>query len=507
HEFNKYNWVSGSVRFGVFNFNGSQDNLTTRTLQNDLLLRSTLQDISMINLSNNIDASLNYVKTFETPRKELSILTQYSQNNRTNDFINASLNEVDESIISQLKNNNQSYNSELTLQLDYVAPLKNDQTLEIGGKTITRTVNSDFTYFLATGPDGAFVPQGQASLTNVFDYNQSVSAGYMTYARNFQKDYSAKIGARYEYTDIHANFLDNLKLDIPAYGLLVPSVNLSKKLAQGNMIKAAYNRRIQRPSLQFLNPNIQAANPKNITQGNPNLAPEFSDNIELTFSTFKKGTSINISTFLRNTNGSIQPVREVIGQDTIYTTYQNIGEEDAYGTSLFANLKLGDKLSINGGFDTYYAVLKNNVADPLYNASNQGFVVSGRVFGSYDFTDKWGLQFFSFIRGRQVQLQGHQSGFYMYSLSVKRDFNNEKGSIGFGAENFLTNGIVRINAVQSAFIDQVNTNVMYNMNFKVNFSYRIGKMDASAAPRRRARSVQNNDLKQGEGNDDMNQRK
>ncbi|HEY9007375.1 MAG TPA: outer membrane beta-barrel protein [Ohtaekwangia sp.] len=35
----------------------------------------------------------------------------------------------------------------------------------------------------------------------------------------------------------------------------------SKKFSNGKTLKAAYNRRIQRPSIQYLNPNIQASNP------------------------------------------------------------------------------------------------------------------------------------------------------------------------------------------------------------------------------------------------------
>lgn len=63
------------------------------------------------------------------------------------------------------------------------------------------------------------------------------------------------------------------------------------------------------------------------------------------------------------------------------------------------------------------------------------------MFGSYALTKVWGLQAFAFYRGRQVQLQGFQSGFGIYSLSVKRDFAEKRGSFGIGAENFFTNSI------------------------------------------------------------------
>jgi hypothetical protein len=53
--------------------------------------------------------------------------------------------------------------------------------------------------------------------------------------------------------------------------------------------------------------------------------------------------------------------------------------------------------------------------------------------GSYTIGNGWGLQLFGFYRGNQVQLQGYQSGFGIYSVSLRKEFNDKKASIGFGA--------------------------------------------------------------------------
>src|SRR5690606_132306 len=175
------------------------------------------------------------------------------------------------------------------------------------------------------------------------NYQQNIAAAYLSYTFNFLTDYSLKAGGRYEYTTIDANFQDEQKVEIPSYGVFVPSVNFSRKLKNGNMVKLAYNRRIQRPSIRFLNPNIESSNPLNISVGNPSLDPEYTNNYELSYSTFIKGSMLNFSGFYRNTNNAIQSVREVVGENVIRTTYQNIGREDAYGISMFANVNLGSK--------------------------------------------------------------------------------------------------------------------------------------------------------------------
>ena len=98
---------------------------------------------------------------------------------------------------------------------------------------------------------------------------------------------------------------------IPDYGNLVPSINVSKSLKGGKIIKLAYNRRIQRPGIQFLNPNVNSANPTNITIGNPYLSPELTDNIEFGTSANIKGLYLNASLFARRTNNEITAVRDV----------------------------------------------------------------------------------------------------------------------------------------------------------------------------------------------------
>jgi len=500
YEVDKYNWLAASVNFGMFNRKSKQDNLLTESYLEDELVSALMRRVNTDNLSNTVDVSLNYTRTFEKPQKEFSIMTLYSRNNRTNDFVQALLDGNFTNVEQRVKNENVSNNQEFTLQVDYITPLGNgeNQILEYGAKNILRKVNSDFAYFTAEGANGEYVESEDVRYSNVFDYDQNVTAGYLSYTQGFLKNYTLKAGLRYEYTSINADFKNGeVSEDIPDYGVLVPSVNLSRKMKNGNMIKAAYNRRIQRPSLRFLNPNIDQSNPTQVSQGNPLLNPEYTDNYELSYSTYLKDASINISSFFRNTNGSIQPVRSVLEDGVIYTTYENIGSEQAVGLNLFANVNISNKLSFNGGIDTYYAMIDNNVNDPLYNASNDGFVVSGRMFGNYNITESWVLQGFAFARGRRVNLQGYDSGFGIYGLNINKQFAEKKGSIGFGAENFLTPEFKMKSEIVSQSITQHSTNIMRNMNFKINFSYRIGKM--SVAPKRKKRSIQNEDLKDGDG--------
>lgn len=498
YDINKYNLLTGSVRFGLRNWNNYQDGLLTQRFEGDALTYATLTDVTTTDNSANVDVNFGYTRLYDKAQRELSVLALYSRNNRVNDFSNYVLNDSNTPDTYRTKNENNSYNEEMTVQLDYVTPFNDNQMLEIGAKEILRKVSSNYKYYRADGSDGPFVVDQSRALTNVFYYDQNVTSAYASYTYNTAKAYSFKGGVRYEYTTITSNFQGEQEIEIPAYGVVVPSINVSRKLKNGNMLKASYNRRIQRPSIQFLNPNLQAANRLNATIGNPSLDPEYTNNYELSYSTFIKGTTLNFSAFTRNTNNAIQSVRTTVN-DTILTRYENIGEENAYGLNLFMNVNIGGKLMLNGGTDVYYAVLNNNSPDPQYNASNEGWVMSYRMFGGYNFNNGWGLQLFAFYRAKQVQLQGYQGAFGFYSLSVKKDFKNKKGSIGIGAENFISPVFKIRNELQSPTINQSSITELYNTSVKINFSYTIGKMSFENQPRRRKRSISNDDLKDGGG--------
>jgi outer membrane receptor protein involved in Fe transport len=497
-DINKTNTVSASARFGVRNGHNYQDRLLNQRFSGTNLLSSNVRDVDISDLSGNVDLNVDYTHTFKKPQQELSFSTQYSRNNRTNDFINSNLDINTYNVLSRLKNENQSYNQEITVQSDYQAPIGKKQLVEFGVKGIFRQVNSDFQYFFAKGSDSPYLPISNAATpSNVFDYDQNIVGTYGSWTSTLSKTYTLKTGLRYEFTDITANFKGDKALTIPSYGVWVPSINISKKLKGGSTLKAAYNRRIQRPSIQFLNPNINAANPLNISYGNPELNPEYTNNYELTLNTFFKNTFLTVSTFMRNTTAAIESIRDVIGRDTLRTTYQNIGNQDAYGFNAFGNINLSNKFMLGLGGDVYYASLKNNNPNPNYSASNTGWVANFRAFGSYTLGKSWGLQVFGFMRSTQVQLQGYQGGMGIYSLSLKKDFKDKKGSLGFGFENFFTpNGFKIRNELTSPILTQKSVTTLQNLNFKVNFSYRIGKM-TFADSRKKKKSVNNDDLKDG----------
>ncbi|MCD8538728.1 MAG: TonB-dependent receptor family protein [Leadbetterella sp.] len=481
--------LSAGIAFGTRNLRRDLD-YTTKLFTDNTLESTSFREVDGKDNSNNVDVNLDYIRIFK-PQQELYVSTYYSRNNLVNNFDADILNNAGE-ILSRMQNRNDNTNQEFTVQTDFVTPVSTNQLFEVGLKGIFRGVNSDYKYLSATG-SGNFITD-PTNPSGFLDYTQNIGSGYLSYTYTTADKFTFKVGGRYEYTSIDALDQRN-EISIPSYGNLVPSVNISKSFANGSTVKLAYNKRIQRPGLQQLNPNYNASNPQNISIGNPDLKPEITDNVELSLSTFAGKNYFNFSLFGRQTNNGV--MRITTPSDTVagamITTFENIGTQRAFGGNLFGNLYLTPKWTLNGGLDLYYAYMEGQIvnADGTYRmADNAGFVLGGRMQSQVVLPDNWTVQAFGGFRGKQVQLQGTMGSFYMYSVGVKKEFNNKKGSIGLAAENFL-GGMKMNSTVISPLYEQYNRNNIYNQNIKLTFSYSIGKM---AFVQKKTRSVKNDDV-------------
>ncbi len=502
--------LTAGVRIGTRNFVQTQDQLTS-TFANELLLSTTNRSVDRKDLSNSVDVNLDYSRIFKRDDSPLvsewTISSQYSRTGLVNNFY-ADLLSGTGDLTGRQRNLNNNTNGEFTLQTDYQTALTKNQMLEFGVKTIRRQVDSKYQYELG-GPTGLlfFDPRNPAGSLN---YNQNIGAGYISYTYVTPSKYTFKIGTRYEYTGIDAQsgtaestVLQDLA--IPSYSNLVPSLNVSKSITSKTTLKAGYNRRLQRPGLQQLNPNVNTANPQMISVGNPTLRPELTDNLELSLSTTIKKTYLNASIFGRLTENAISQVRipsdMLVG--AIITTFQNIGVQRTVGANVFFNTNITPKWSVNGGIDAYHMYLEGTTPGTDGKSvaiSNSGLSIGGRIMSQLQMGKGWNAQVFSFFRGPQPQLQGTQGGMYMYSLGVRKDFANKRGSIGLAGENFLGNqGVKMTTTLNSPTLAQTSVMNLYNQNVKLTFSYRIGKMTFEA-PRKKAKSVSNDDVKGGDSN-------
>jgi outer membrane receptor protein involved in Fe transport len=374
---------------------------------------------------------------------------------------------------------------------------------EVGVKSILRDISSDSRANKVNPLNDNRTPI--VGRNNIYDYSQDVAGAYSTFAFTLAKKYGFKVGGRYEYTDINGsstpalaqapNFANN-------YGVFVPSAVVSRSFKNFQTVKLSYNKRIQRPSLFYLNPFRNVADSLQQSEGNPTLKPEISHNFELGYSTFVKTTIINASIFYRRTNGIIESIVTPVVENnrTIsLQSYNNIGANNSFGFNFFGSINPVKMLTFrtNLNINSYNIDVNNSSINPnLAQSDKVYFLYNAFVSASVNLPKGFVIESFVILNSPRRTFQGENAGFNMWITGFKKEIFDKKGSLGltiidpFNERKNFSSQLKGANFTQST-----NFSIPFR-SVGVNFSWRFGKLKAGAPNKKRG--VINDDLKQGD---------
>ncbi|MDG1571536.1 outer membrane beta-barrel family protein [Robiginitalea sp. M366] len=210
-----------------------------------------------------------------------------------------------------------------TAQADYYAPQKSG-SFEAGAKGSFIRSNSRIDYLDVNDTQPPF----DIALSDRFTYDEAVGAAYMTLNRDWDP-WSLKLGLRAEHTEVRARSLTLDDITRQSYLEFFPSVYLGRTLGEDNSLNFSYNRRLTRPNYQDLNPFRFFLNENDYDEGNPNLVPNFSHNLNLNL-TLKNTVFID---FYYRDNGryiSLLSFQDNEAQ-TLLQIIQNVYKSRSYG--------------------------------------------------------------------------------------------------------------------------------------------------------------------------------
>ena len=489
YDINAYNSVNTSffLRGYTFDRNGFQDAVISNpTLSlSELYRRATSGD----QLRSGYDWNTDYTRTFKDSEKEFSIAVQVSGENSDDANIIDQTSE-NSAFTNREKQDNDGLNLETTFQVDYTHPISEKVKWEVGGKGVLRNIDSDYKYDVFDPDFSEFRRDGARS--NFFNYKQDVYAGYSSFTVQLPKDYTMIAGLRYERTSIIGDFEGGGDQFKNEYDNLLPSFILSKKIGF-KTLKASFVRRIQRPSINFINPFVNSADPLNISFGNPGLAPEIANQVDLGYTSFNRGTVLATSLYYRRTSDVIQSLLSVREGGISATSFENIGLNNTVGANVFTSFTLKSFWTVRSNVDAGYFEINSNDSR---NLSNNGMIYKLFVSSNFNFK-KSGLKadIFGFYNSPRFTLQGRVPSFSMMSFGVSKEIWNKRGSVGINVvEPFFENKSFESELEGDDFYQYSNVQVPFR-SFGINFSYRFGKLDFKAKERRS--KIRNTDLKDG----------
>lgn len=466
----KKNNLSGNIGYDAFGGSGNgyvnqqqqTKALSTGNVLSDILTRNNL---GSNNKSHAVDASLAFKRTFaEDQELEISANTSVGKRaNRNNNF--QSLLPKD-SVYYGINNFNFGNEAETQVSIDYTQPLKKDVIMGVGGRVTFNDITSNADVYALQPTTKNYLYD--TSVSNYLAYHQKVYALYGEVALPVRHWFNAKVGARYERTEINS-FYSNAQhqANNPGYNTFVPSIYFSRKLGENQNIKLSYSKRIERPDYGDLNPFVNTTDPKNISAGNPYLLPELGSRYELAYNLdFGSFGSFMATAFYRINRNDIQPYvafyPTLLVGDSTYTnvsvsTRENIGTEKNLGLNLFGDLHPTSKLGIrlNGFFFRRHIFNRIDLG-----RSPVSFNYRTNINVTYQFNNTFVGEGFGNFNSARNEVQGKYPSFTTYSLALRKQFWNKKGSLALVATNFFSN-----------YVDQAT--ILYGTNFTTNSQRRI----------------------------------
>lgn len=377
--------------------------------------------------------------------------------------------------------------AEHTGQVDFTTPIAKHHTLSIGAKYIYRQNRSDNEEKQRTaGTTDDFQPVPTASLR--YRHQTDIAAGYAEYAVKVGK-FSARAGARYEYSKVHVNYPDQSRPGFSSkFSDLVPNVMLGFSISDLQMLKASYNMRIGRPDIDYLNPFVDKSNPQYVSYGDPNLDSERRHNMGLTYSLFSTKYSVNATlSYGTSTNELVD--YNYVKDGVMYNTYGNILHSKDLSLDLYGNWTIvkGLSLFINGNVS--YIDYK------CYRTGDHNYGWKGSLWGNLHYNLPWRLRLGLSGGGRSksLDLQGRSKGQWFYSAQLTRTFLKEdRLSVTITAARFIKPHMtVRDEILTETFR---NTSV-YSINairYGIGLTYRLGSL--KSAVKKAQRSIENDDI-------------
>lgn len=430
--------------------------------------------------------NLNYTRTFdESLNQELTLNADYyrTENNVTRSIRNIYSFLSPESSSAGLKDNGFDDGTDRKLDLysfkaDYSQSLF-EQTgrLEAGLKAAYSGTDNRYGMY-----DYDFAAQSLLlDERNDFTYGEQVYAAYVNLSKKFGEKWNAQTGVRGEYTVQEGNWMldtETNRRSFKDYFDLFPSVFLSYAPSQKAILSASYSYRISRPKYWQLNPFRDYGSATSYTQGNIELEPSYSHNVQLTGVFFSR---LSVSGGFNMTNNFSDVQTPILDKETgvMGLLYSNAGDQYiAYASLSLSELPITKWWNITANLS--YLHLSFSAYDDLAE-----LVYGGPYSNSSDAFQGYASTTFLLPKNFKFGIDGWMStpaslGYFNIlamgglNFSLIKTFDDGKYTLALYANDVLntgdTNGYMENDGVRTYILKQDYTNT----NVSLSFTWRFG---------------------------------
>ncbi len=337
-------------------------------------------------------------------------------------------------------------NSSFDVQVDYVNPITSKSKLEAGLKADIENQSSDVESFIKQNGQDVFTPQ--QNLYNDFELRQDVYSAYASYGNKIRR-FSFLAGLRGELTHVQwTQHTTGETSDKNPYFNIFPTCFFSYEFSSDNELQLSYTRRISRPKRRTLNPYTNVEDSTNITFGNPDLDPEFTNSFEFNY---VKNFNDKKHTFM--TSIYYQLMQDVVQKyswqsgDAVMSTYENMATSHSSGL----NLLLKDHwkvVDLTTSVNVFYYLLKGGtfwVNNPQAGENGvevdiddrHSFSWSAQLSATFILPQNITMELTGNYRSPKVTAQGKSLSDYYVNFGAKKTFFDKKLSVSLSVRDLL----------------------------------------------------------------------
>jgi len=304
------------------------------------------------------------------------------------------------------------------LNVDYNTPVGDDQ-VAVGGQVTHDDSRSQLTSF---GPDAVGTPLlPETLLDDDFRYQQTVSAVYGTYQREFTDALTVMGGLRAEAWDLDTQDVNAQTRGHVSYLKVNPSLFATYVLSPKHKLRFSYSHHQHRPDPSLLNPHLVYNSTTSVTLGNPSLKPQENDTFEAAYEYEDKALTYAVRGFYRRDDDLIAgtsffiPDPQNEGNQVLETTHENYGFQTADGFTGNYNDRLNENLTLSGDATLTFSAIRN----PEITGAQQGTSLGGSESLTYVFANKDQFYVNYKLTGKSFSGQGYTDAYSVTSLQYK----------------------------------------------------------------------------------------
>lgn len=502
--------ISQSIVRGTFK-NDNQENYHRDTAGNffESQYRNSLGQFEF----RNYGTQLSFKHLFAKAGKEWTADVNFNKSKNENNsniysryFSDANQNnpKTNESLQQSIGNGSNTF---VVAQTDFVNPITETMKWEAGLRMQMRKSESSQNIAM----DGVMNPE----FSNNFDYTDYVYAGYATFSQKIKDKWSYQLGLRAESSNYDGKQVGKGEYSNSFPISLFPSVFITRSFENKQDIQVNYSRRVNRPNFFQLMPNFDISNQLSYSTGNPNLKPDFTHSLELSY---QKTYGQKNNTFLATLFGKY--TTDLISRYQYWQKFNNtdssfvsswINASDAYagGLELVFRNNWTKWWDMNFSTNVYYSKIEGSTL--TQQITNERTSWSAKINNTFKIAKGWSIQLSGdyisksalpvstsnsggggggrggggFMGSTPSSVQGYINANYGADLGVRKEFLIKKNTAIISVN---WNDIFRTRRYfafsESNGFEQTDWRRRDPQVVRVNFNYRFGKFDVGLFKRK-----------------------